>query len=103
QRQHALRLVLAGWPPQLLFHASAAWAKIAKLPVVMSDDAGTVVATDAVFWLGSSDGAAHYLANLRKRVLAAPFWLGPQGGDPVFGERSKARGLVHWATWLGAD
>jgi len=103
RQQHAQRLVLAGWTPGWPQLSEAAWTAESGMPVRLLDDAQKVVATDAVFWLGSPDGAATYLGGLRKSQPTVPFWLGLQGGDPVFAERAKLSGPIFWATWLGDD
>lgn len=103
RRQHAQRLVLVGWKPGWPQLSAEAWTKLVGMPVLVTDEGNALAKTDAVFWLGNPDGAALYLANLRTVYPSVPFWLGPQGGDPVFVERAKSRGPVYWATWLGAD
>ncbi|MFN8491678.1 MAG: hypothetical protein U0350_29030 [Caldilineaceae bacterium] len=103
RHQQAQRLVLAGWMPGWPQLSEAAWTAKTGMPVRLLDDAKKVVASDAVFWLGSPDGAAVYLGELRKSQPSVPFWLGLQGGDPVFVERAKLSGPIFWATWLGDD
>jgi len=103
RHQHAQRLVLAGWTPGWPQFSAEAWTKLIGMPVLITDEGNAIAKTDAVFWLGNPVGAALYLANLRAVYPSVPFWLGPQGGDPVFVERVKSRGPVYWATWLGAD
>ncbi len=104
QTQQAHRLVLAGWTPGWPALSTQAWLTVTKLPVVLiGDEIQAVAPDDVVFWLGNPADAALYLAKLRTKFPAMPFWLGPQGGDPVFAERIKGHGSVYWATWLGAD
>ncbi len=104
QTQQAHRLIVAGWTPGWPQPSAQAWTVVTKLPVIMAgDEVDQVAQADAVLWLGSPDGAATYLAKLRAKFPATPFWMGPQGGDPVFAERSQRNGPVYWATWLGAD
>ncbi|CAN5542617.1 hypothetical protein BH10CHL1_BH10CHL1_30420 [soil metagenome] len=104
QMQQAHRLVLAGWTPGWPEYSAQTWTPMTKLPVVLAgNDIQAVVQDDVVFWLGSPADAAVYLAKLRAKFPNIPFWLGPQGGDPVFVERIKRHGPVYWATWLGAD
>ena len=56
---------------------------------------------DAVFWMGNAADGADYLVRLRPMQPSVPFWLGPQGADPVFAERVATLEFVYWATWLG--
>lgn len=57
-------------------------------------------ATDAVFFLGPPAEAANTVSQLRQHHESIPFWMGPQGGDPVFFERAARIDGVYWATWL---
>ncbi|MDQ3250490.1 MAG: ABC transporter substrate-binding protein [Chloroflexota bacterium] len=94
------RLVLAGlehgWPQQ----SSQTWTEIAGLPVLVNDNPTVVQPTDAILWLGNPAEGAVYLARVRQTQPDVPFWMGPEGGDPVFAERAPIRGPVYWATWL---
>ncbi|MCX6044073.1 MAG: ABC transporter substrate-binding protein [Chloroflexi bacterium] len=104
QTQQAHRLILAGWTPGWPALSVQAWQMVTKMPVLLvGDEIQAVASDDAVFWLGNPDEAALYLAKLRAKFPAVPFWLGPQGGDPVFAERIKHHGSIYWATWLGGD
>lgn len=103
QREHTQRLVLAGWTPGWPQLSDDAWTAQVGMPVHISADSNIVTTTDAVFWLGNPEDAAPYLHELRKNQPSVPFWLGPQGGDPVFVERAKISGPVYWAIWLGTD
>jgi hypothetical protein len=96
------RLVLAGRTPGWPAFSAERWAEVAGLPVLVSDDPAAVTARDAVFWLGSPDAAAAYVQALFAVHPEIPFWMGPQGGDPVFLERSRIGRPVYWATWLDA-
>lgn len=55
---------------------------------------------DALFWLGSPENGAALLSHLQERPLDVAFWLGPQGGNPVFAELVAITEEVYWATWL---
>jgi len=104
QNQGNRRFVLAGWTPGWPQHSVAEWAERTGVPVVITNETNAVHATDAVFWMGNAADGADYLARLRPMQPAVPFWLGPQGGDPVFAERmTTPYGPVYWATWLGED
>ncbi len=95
----AQALVLAGWTAGWPDHTAARWSDLAGLPVRLSDDPATVVAGEAVMWLGAPDTGAAYLTALRARQPDAEFWLGPAGGDPVFAERAATHERVHWVVW----
>jgi branched-chain amino acid transport system substrate-binding protein len=97
QRQGCTQLVLAGWPDPLV-----AGSKDFKslLPVVQDENPAAVQRTEAVLYLGDPDQAAIYLRGLRTQQPDAPFFLGPQGEDPVFAEHAQISGPVYWVTWL---
>ena len=106
REQGADRLVLAGdatgWPAL----TAAEWTAVAGMPVTYATaDAGPggLDARDAVFWLGTADAGASYVQGLRTVLPSVPFWLGPQGGDPVFAERAPQVGDIYWATWSTLD
>ncbi len=104
RQQEAERLVLAGWTPGWPGHTGDEWTQVAGMPVALSDDPAAVQANDAALWLGDPAGGARYLVDLRQRRPDVPFWLGPQGGDPVFAERTNGETPgplreVYWATW----
>lgn len=103
QNQGNRRLVLAGWTPGWPQHSVAEWAGRTGVPVVITNETNAVHATDAVFWMGNAADGADYLARLRPMQPSVPFWLGPQGADPVFAERVATLEFVYWATWLGED
>lgn len=103
REQGAKGLVLAGrtlgWP-----HLDTQqWAEVAGMPVRFDDEAGGVDDGEAVFWMGSAEDGAAYLAQLRDLQPAAIFVLGPQGEDPVFVERvrgsDKSLDSVYWTIW----
>ncbi len=102
QGQGATALVLAGsavgWPTL----SAADWSRIAGLPVRFAAAPETVGANDAVFWLGSPADAAAYLTTLRTHQREVPFWLGPQGSDPVFTEHAPTFDRVYWVIWTDA-
>jgi len=100
QNQGNTRLVLAGWTPGWPPHSAAEWRTLTGLPIVITDEINAVQAADAVFWMGRAADGADYLARLRPMHPGVPFWLGPEGGDPVFAERALFDGPVYWATWL---
>ena len=54
---------------------------------------------DAVLWLGTPDAGADLLNHLRASEPDIPFWMGPQGADPVFTDRATIIGPVYWAIW----
>ncbi len=104
QSQGHARLVLAGRTPGWPQRSVAAWTELTGFPVVVIDAANEVQSADAVFWMGNAADGADYLARVRPLQPAVPFWLGPEGGDPVFAERmTTPYGPVYWATWLGED
>lgn len=110
QAQGGSALVLAGWTPGWPPPSAQVWTEQSALPIRFSDEARTVVPGESVFWMGTPAQGARYLADLRRTSSQAPFWLGPQGGDPVFVERvlaaplfmeqEEALGPVYWATWM---
>ena len=107
--QGAQALILAGesagWPVL----TAAAWSEAAGMPVRVATDkevgaaVAEVRADDAVFWLGSPAAAAEFVTALRQSQPETPFWMGPQGGDPVFAERAGTTDHVYWATWSDID
>lgn len=92
----ALAGLSAAWPS----HSAARWSEIAGLPVTLTDSSAALPAYTVVFWLGSAEEGAAFLTELRSRQPAAPFWLGPAGGDPVFFELAPSLEQVYWAIWL---
>ncbi len=94
------RLALAGLSPGWPAHSAARWSEIAGLPVILPDTSATLPAYTVVFWMGGAEEGAAFLAELRSRQPAAPFWLGPAGGDPVFFELAPTLEQVYWAIWL---
>lgn len=93
----AQRLVVAGG------HTEWPVATALALPLLHSDQIEQVGAGDAVFWLGSPEAGAAYLHALRTRTSNVPFWLGPQGDDPVFAEQVAITTAVSFVTWLDDD
>ena len=59
------------------------------MPVRLDDEPSGVDDDEAVFWMGSAEDGAAYLAQLRELQPEAIFVLGPQGEDPVFVERLR--------------
>jgi len=101
-QEGASSLVVAGWTPGWPALTPALWSAAAGIPVRLDDSPATVQNDEAVFWMGSPEGAADYLAALRQRQLSAPFWMGPQGDDPIFVERAASFDRVFWAIWTDA-
>lgn len=106
--QGAQALILAGAPTGWPALTDAAWTEIAGMPVRQIDDAAPkeagIQAAEAIFWLGDAEAAAGFLAALRTLQPAAPFWLGPEGGDPVFVERAAGTlDNAYWATWSNVE
>ena len=103
------RLVLAGWRLGWPDRSAAQWAEIAGMPVALADNPDAVQGGDAVVWLGSAADGAAYLAELRAAQPTTPFWMGAQGGDPVFLERicpgsnrtecQRTSGVLDFAYW----
>ncbi len=102
-KQGAPGLVLAGWTPGWPRLNTQQWTEAAGLPVRLDDESSGVEDNEAVFWMGSAEDGAAYLAQLRELQPEAIFVLGPQGEDPVFVERLRGtpKGLdrVYWTTW----
>jgi hypothetical protein len=100
KRSGAARLTLAGnkagWPNL----SDEEWSTIAGLDVAHFGDLDDLSTDDALFWMGSAADGASFLNELRSRFPELPFWLGPQGEDPVFAERAQSMHQVHWATWV---
>jgi branched-chain amino acid transport system substrate-binding protein len=100
--QGAQTLVLAGqdrgWP----MLTDAGWVQSAGMPVrqvgLASPLEAQIQPEDAVLWLGDAESGARFLVALRSQRPSVPFWLGPQGGDPVFAERAAgALENTYWA------
>jgi hypothetical protein len=98
-QEGAQGLVLAGWTAGWPTLDTAAWSQIAGLPVRLLADPGAVREDEAVFWLGSAEGGAAWLARLRDVQQQAPFILGPAGENPVFAERAGDLQHTYWTTW----
>jgi branched-chain amino acid transport system substrate-binding protein len=96
QKRGCRQLVLAGWSA----YQAGGWTTGVALPVVQGEAPAAVQSTDAVLHLGDPDQAAFYLRRLRTHQPNAPFFLGPQGEDPVFAERAQTSEAVSWVTWL---
>lgn len=103
RQQGAQGLVLAGWTAGWPSLDAEQWTEIGGLPVRLDDRPSGVGGDEAVFWLGSAEDGAAYLAQLRKQQPTAVFVLGPAGEDPVFAERVEASlagfANVYWTTW----
>lgn len=98
-RQGASRLVLAGWTPGWPALSDAEWSTAIGFPAARIQAPEMVAPSDAVFWLGSPAEGADFLNVLRQYHPTAPFWLGPQGGDPVFSERAQSFDQIYWVVW----
>jgi len=97
-----------GWP----LPKDVQWGEIDGLPIHFVDTAtdhtpdpitiiiDQVEATDAILFLGSPADAATFVSALRQTHEAVPFWMGPQGGDPILYERASRVDKVYWATWI---
>ena len=101
-QEGAQGLALAGWTPGWPELDAAAWSDAAGLPVRLLDDPAGVRPGEAVFWLGSAEGGAAYLAHLREVQPEAVFVLGPAGEDPVFAERARSLQKTYWTSWTDA-
>jgi hypothetical protein len=106
QQEGAQSLVLAGWTAGWPRLDARQWTEIAGMPVRLDDEPNgpaSVGSDEAVFWMGTAEGGAAYLAQLRAQSDSAVFVLGPQGEDPVFAERVLAAHAgfdkVYWTTW----
>jgi hypothetical protein len=103
REQTAAGLVLAGWTPGWPRLDVEQWARVAGMPVRFDDAPAGVDEGEVVFWMGSAEDGAAYLAQLRDLQPTAIFVLGPQGEDPVFAERMRASGKgidgVYWTIW----
>jgi branched-chain amino acid transport system substrate-binding protein len=102
--QGAEALVLGGWTPGWPQWSAEQWTSVVGLPVRIVDDPAAVDSREAVFWMGSPADGADFLAQVRERLPAAVFVLGPQGEDPVFVEHVHDRiqdlDRVYWTTWI---
>ncbi len=100
KRDGAMRLAMAGdragWPDL----SDEQWSAIAGVGVASIRDFDDLTPNDALFWMGSAADGAAFLNELRSRFPGIPFWLGPQGEDPVFAEHAKSMQKVHWVTWV---
>jgi branched-chain amino acid transport system substrate-binding protein len=100
-------LVLGGWTQGWPALTADQWQAAAGMRVRLENDPANVAAGEAVFWLGSPEEGAAWLAAVRRRDQLAPFVLGPQGEDPVFAERVLGGGgtlqSVYWTIWTDAD
>lgn len=94
----AQRLVVAGGDAE--WSSTTAVASGLALPLLHSEQLDQVGAGDAIFWLGSPEAGAAYFQALRRRPIDVPFWLGPQGDDPVFAEQAALTDAVSFITWL---
>ncbi len=100
KRSGATRLALAGdtagWPDL----SDEEWSAIAGVEVATGENLDDLTTNDALFWMGSAADGAAFLNELRSRFPDIPFWIGPQGEDPVFAEHAESMQKVHWATWV---
>jgi len=108
ESEGAQQLAVAGLPQEWHAPLAARLAEVsAPIPVRLLDpDAGDAVdpgAHGALLWLGDAHSGARALSDVRTLRPDAPFWLGPQGGDPVFVAHATVQGPVYWATWAGAQ
>lgn len=96
QQQGAERLVIVSIDDTL------AVPDVATLPMVVEKqlDVEQIQSTDAVFFFGPPAEAAETFLLLRQRHAFVPFWMGPQGGDPIFLERAARADGAYWATLL---
>lgn len=116
-QQGAKRLLIIDMNDSWLLQKDDQWSEIDGLPIhlvnIATDHAKkpiTVVteqivteqveASDAVLFLGSPADAATFVSALRQEHETVPFWMGPQGGDPILYERAARVDKVYWATWL---
>lgn len=116
-QQGAKRLLIIDMNDSWLLQKDDQWSEIDGLPIhlvnIATDHAKkpiTVVteqivteqveASDAVLFLGSPADAATFVSALRQEHETVPFWMGPQGGDPILYERAVRVDKVYWATWL---
>jgi len=100
QEQGAQRAVVAGWTPGWPPRDAPIWRDLLQMPVLLHDEPAAVQPTDAVLWLGHAAGGAAFYTQLRRNQADVPFWMGPQGGDPVFAERVGTPQHVYWAVRL---
>ena len=108
ENEGARQLAVTGLPQEWLAPLAARLTEVpAPIPVRLLDlDAGDAVdpgAHGALLWLGDAHAGARTLADLRALRPDAPFWLGPQGGGPVFFAHATVQEPVYWATWAGAQ
>jgi hypothetical protein len=99
--QGAARLLVVqspGWP-----NFAALQSNVVKLPLLTVADASAAqeryLSGDALLWLGAPHEGAALLAGVRARDPNALFWMGPQGGDPVFYAHAEIAAPVFWAIW----
>jgi hypothetical protein len=103
QQQGAQGLVLAGWTTGWPRLDAQQWAEIGGIPARLDDEPTGVRDGEAVFWMGTAETGAAYLAQLREHQQPGVFVMGPAGEDPVFAERVLASRTgfenVYWTTW----
>ncbi|MEZ4664187.1 MAG: hypothetical protein R2911_42195 [Caldilineaceae bacterium] len=95
--QGADRLLLAGGDVGAAAQNESLQFSQTDIPVQFADEPTAVQADDAVLWLGDPAGAANFLNRLRLDQPQVPFWMGVNGGDPVFAERAQSLDNVYWA------
>lgn len=99
--QGAARMLVVhapGWPDFSTLEPNAF-----DLPLQIAEDARSALEQfmpgDAFLWLGEAHEGALVLGELRAQHADAIFWLGPQGGDPVFAAHAQISAPVFWAIW----
>jgi branched-chain amino acid transport system substrate-binding protein len=100
QEQGSRRLVVAGSEPLALAHPAIPVHFVASTSpeqLLAQMEAG-----DAVYWMGDPERAAEMLKALTAHRRRAPFWIGPQGGDPVVAERAGEAVAGDWVVWTDA-
>jgi len=97
--QGAQQLVLAGWTSGWPELSNDEWTAGLGMPALLDDVPAHVQSSDAVFWLGSAEGGATYLNELRKLQPNVTFWIGPEGSDPIFAERATGLERTYWLGW----
>ncbi len=108
QDQGAQSLAVAGIPPGwrastadlLTHHTAPIPIRVLELDRGDSPDPG---AQGALLWLGDAHAGARLLAELRALRPNAAFWMGDQGGDPIFAAHARVEGQVYWASWADAQ
>ena len=105
QQQGAERLLVAGWVDGWPAEEMSLWREKSGLPIEFIDSKDEPVgkqirATDAILFLGAAADAATFLSIVRQEQESVPFWMGPQGGNPILFERATRVNNVYWAIAL---